>query len=1548
MDHHYPRREGLLYRPVHEHDACGVGFVADIRGRPSHDILAKAIEAVVRLTHRGAVSADGKSGDGAGVLTQVPHAFFQRALQSLGLPETPPGDLGVGMIFLPSQATGDRRQATDPVKTGLVAVDDSPSPVASPAERLHLSLQLLETAVRSTGLRFLGWRAVPVGQKALGEKALATCPEIRQLLVARPAQVSPEDFERRLYLCRRRAERAARREGLSDLYITSFSSRTIVYKGLMVAPQLTAFYPDLEDPRFETAIALFHQRYSTNTFPTWFLAQPFRFLGHNGEINTRQGNQNWMRAREPRLCSRIWGDQLSELLPVIQEGGSDSSDLDNVFELLVMSGRDPLHSMMLLVPEAYQNMPHMDQRLAAFYEYHATLCEPWDGPAALAFTDGRIVAASLDRNGLRPARYVVTEDGLVVMGSEVGLLPLDEHRIIEKGRLGPGRMLAVDTVEQRLLHNDEIKCECARRRPYGEWVQQHLVRPHLLDLNANGHVVPSPGQEFTQRQKAFGYGTEDLDRILEPMIYEAKEPVGSMGDDTPVAALSEKPRLLYTYFKQRFAQVTNPPIDPLREKLVMSLNTAVGARGSLLEECPECTRLIKFTSPILTGAELEWLCSQVDPAFRSETIPAVFPVAGGPEAMSEMLALVCARAEEAVRRGVSFLVLSDRDLSASHAPIPMLLAIAAVHHHLIRAGLRLQCSLIADTGEPREDHHFACLIGYGAGCVHPWLAYESVAAVAETDPLETGLTVRSALANYKKAVEGGLLKIMSKMGISTVSSYRGAQIFEALGLSRELIDRYFTGTDCQVTGVELSDIAVDVLRFHAEAYGEAPKLTERGIYRYRKGGEYHSFNPTVFTSLHKAVRGGDYEQAYKAYARLVEERPLTALRDLIQFRNVAEPVRLEEVETAGEIARRFCTPGMSHGALSREAHETLSIAMNRLNAQCNSGEGGEARERFYPYENGDWGNSNIKQIASARFGVTPEYAVAATQLEIKMAQGSKPGEGGQLPGHKVSEEIAAIRHSVPGVTLISPPPHHDIYSIEDLAQLIYDLKRVNPRAKVAVKLVSEAGIGTVAAGVAKGYADVIHISGHDGGTGASPLGSIKHAGIPWELGLAETQQVLVLNDLRGRVRLRADGGLKTGRDVVVAALLGAEEYAFGSAALVAAGCVMARQCHSNLCPVGVAAQKLELRAKFPGTPDHVVTFMLFVAEQVRELLAQLGLRTLDEAIGRVDLLELKPLERHGKSARLDLAPILADPDPSGARPRRQMQPRNDRPDDPLDDRIWEDAKSAVETGQPLTLHYDIANTDRTVGARLSGEIARRYRSEGLPDGTIELHFSGSAGQSFGAFCNRGMMLFLEGEAQDYVGKSMYGGEIIVVPPRGVVFASHENTIVGNTCLYGATGGSFYAAGCAGERFAVRNSGGHAVLEGVGDHGCEYMTGGVVVVLGSTGRNFGAGMSGGLAFVLDEEGEFDKRFNPAMVGIEHVSDELDLLLLRSVIERHLEMTGSRRSQEILDRWEHFLPLFIKVSPHPTEATAKPQDDRSVEQAALAAVTAEAHARERMRR
>jgi glutamate synthase (ferredoxin) len=1531
-----------LYRPEHERDACGVGFVADIHGRPTHNLIRQALTAVVNLTHRGAVSADGKSGDGAGVLTQIPRAVIRRELERQRVRGLNDADLAVGMFFLPDQ---------QPARDRCIA--------------------LAEEVVGRGGIELLGWREVPVDRSALGEKALATCPIIVQAIMRRPEMLSHVDFERRLYLTRRRIERAVESAGIERFYIPSFSHRTVVYKGLMVSPQLDRFYADLADPLFETAIAVFHQRYSTNTFPTWPLAQPFRFLGHNGEINTLQGNVNWMAAREKQMSSWVWGENIGELLPVIQPGGSDSACLDNVFELLAQSGRDPLHAMAMLVPEAYQNMPHMDEELRPFYEYHATLLEPWDGPAALAFSDGLYAAAALDRNGLRPARYWVTRDGIVIMGSEAGLVPVAQSEIVEKGRLGPGDMLAVDTRSQRLLTNQDIKGSLANRQPYREWVAMHLVRPAGPEPESSWASQLRWQGDLVRTQKVFGYGKEDLDRILEPMFLQGKEPVGSMGDDTPISALSEKPRLLYTYFKQRFAQVTNPPIDPLRERLVMSLRTAVGCRSQLLEERPEAARLIKFDSPILTDADFVWLSTQATGEFRSQRIECVFPVAEGPEWLERSLRLICDAAENAVDDGCSILILSDHGVGPDYAPIPMLLAVGAVHHHLIRSGKRLSASIICDTGEPREDHHFACLVGYGASLIYPYLAYASVAALAAEQESEAGISVDQALANYKAAVDKGLLKIMSKMGISTVSGYRGAQIFEALGIGAHLVDLAFAGTESRIDGLETCDLGVDVLRFHAEAYGEEPSLRERGIYRYRKGGEYHSFNPDVFKSLHRAVRTQSRE-AFQEYASLVESRPPCCLRDLLEWVRAPEPLRVEEVEPAEEIARRFCTQAMSHGALSREAHETLAIAMNRLGGKSNSGEGGEDPVRFYRYESdttgdpllapfisgngkedpyfpraGDWGNSAIKQVASGRFGVTPEYLVAARELEIKMAQGSKPGEGGQIPGLKVSEEIARIRHSVPGVTLISPPPHHDIYSIEDLAQLIYDLKRVNPRAKICVKLVSEVGVGTVAAGVAKGYADCIQISGHDGGTGASPISSIKNAGLPWELGLAETQQVLVMNDLRGRITLRADGGMKTGRDVVMAALLGAEEFGFGTAAVVSAGCIMARQCHMNNCPVGVATQDPALRAKFPGQPEHVVAFMLYIAEQIRQILAEMGFTRLEEIVGRTDLLRPRREVQWPKTAGLDLSLLLADPDPLGQKLRRCAQARNDRPEtgSSLDERVWMECQEAVADGTRVAREYEIRNTDRTIGARLSGEIARRTRSDGLPQDSVQLHFRGSAGQSFGAFCNGGMMLFLEGEAQDYVGKSMAGGEIVIVPPAETRFPSHQNAIMGNTVLYGATGGSLYAAGRAGERLAVRNSGARCVVEGVGDHGCEYMTGGVVVVLGETGRNFGAGMSGGVAYVYDETGDFPQRYNPGMVHTEPVyQGSMDEHLLRAMIERHRERTGSPRAAAILQNWAADLARFRRVVPHPAveEKTAREQDVHTVQTAAMEALRREGHA------
>ncbi|QDU62261.1 Ferredoxin-dependent glutamate synthase 2 [Planctomycetes bacterium Pan216] len=1529
MRDHFPPRHGL-YDPSYERDACGMGFVADIHGRKSHSVLRDALIALTNLEHRGARHADGLSGDGAGILTQIPHAFFSKELDACKTRIDRIEDLAVGVFFLPGNPK-----------------------VASKC------MDIVEDVVLSGGLRWLAWRAVPVGDEALGSEARRTCPDIRQALIARPEGLDNDAYERLLYVVRRRIERRMRNAGLGPFYIPSFSHRTISYKGLMVAPQLDKFFKDLADPDFDTAIALFHQRYSTNTFPTWQLAQPFRFLAHNGEINTLQGNINRMRAREPVMFCHVWNGELEDLIPVIQEGGSDSSSFDNVFELLVLSGRNPLHAMMMLLPEAPHDLD--DPEVSAFFQYHSIMVEPWDGPAGVVFSDGRYACAGLDRNGLRPSRYWVTEEGRVICGSEAGIVPTNSP-VIEKGRLGPGMMLAVDTQEGRVIKDGELKRQIAHRYPYSQWINHHTrfaERAKDECARVAGPTWQPESDELVRFQKAFGYGKEDMDRLIIPMVYDRKPPVGSMGDDTPIACLSEQPQLLYRYFKQRFAQVTNPPIDPLRERLVMSLRILVGGRGSVLEEEESSARVISFPSPIITQAELDWIRSQKPRQFRSRTLKCRFLVSDGSGGLEKAIGWLCDEAERQIEKGCSIIVLSDRDVGPGWAPIPMLLAIGAVHHRLIRAGLRMKTSIICDTGEPREDHHFACLLGYGAALIHPYLALASVDQVVEKDPRKTGITRERAIHNFKDSIEQGILKIMSKMGISTVNSYRYAQVFEILGIARSVVDQYFTGTPSRIEGVTLNDIGRDVLRFHHEAYGDKAGLQEQGHYRFlgSKGGEYHSFNPAVFKLLHKSVRNQDFG-AYEEYTRLVDEdRKPCNLRDLMQWEEAAQPVPLDEVEPAEEIVKRFCTQAMSHGALSRECHETLAIAMNRLGGKSNSGEGGEAVERLRPYEEdqpdlflspwsprkGDWGNSAIKQVASGRFGVTPEYLVSAKELEIKMAQGAKPGEGGQIPGHKVSEEIAKIRRSVPGVTLISPPPHHDIYSIEDLAQLIHDLKQVNRQAKVCVKLVSVVGVGTVAAGVAKGYADCIQISGHDGGTGAAPLGSLKHAGLPWELGLAEAQQVLVKNDLRGRVTLRVDGGLKTGRDVVIAAMLGAEEFGFGTAAMIATGCVMARRCHLNNCPVGVATQREDLRKKYPGTPEHVVAFMLYTAEQVRMILSRLGVRSLDEIVGQVHLLKQckRPLP---KTTNISLAAILTDPDPARTKPRCCNQDRNDSPtlNSGLAQDLWRACESTIESGEPIEVQFDIQNRDRSVGARLSGEIARRHRGEGLPAGTITARFKGTAGQSFGVFNHRGVNFYLEGEAQDYVGKCMHSGMIVIAPPSDAKFASHENTIMGNTVLYGATGGSLYAAGMAGERLCVRNSGAKAVVEGCGDHGCEYMTNGVVVVLGEAGRNFGAGMSGGIAYVLDLSGDFERLYNPSMVRIGRVEHDVDELLLRAMVERHATLTSSLRAKWVLEHWQETLPKFWKVDPHPTaeDEDACEQDIKAVEQAALEELKLEA--------
>ncbi len=1473
-----------LYDPQFEHDSCGVGFVANISGNHSHAILRLAIQSVINLTHRGAVDADAKTGDGAGVLTQIPEKLFRRELEKLGVHLSSSSDLAVGMIFLPRHDL-------------------------SAQERCRT---IIEELLSYYEFPLLGWRPVPIDASILGDKALTTMPEIQQILVGRPGSFTDEMFEQRLYLVRKEIEHHVVKKGIQDFYIPSFSHRTVVYKGLFVAPQLDRFYQDLRDPEFETALAIFHQRYSTNTFPDWFLAQPFRMLGHNGEINTLLGNRNWMHAREPELHSPIWGNLLEKLKPIIDPEGSDSMSLDNALELLTLSGRNPLHATMCLIPDAYENMPGMDATLRGCYEYLSCLSEPWDGPASVAFSDGVIVGAALDRNGLRPARYKVTEDGIVIMGSEVGLIELDDSRVIEKGRLGPGQMIAVDTAQGKLLKDAEIKMEVAQKKPYAQWVERNLIKPESLE-SENGETAIEEPETLLRQQKAFGYAIEDVKRFLKPMVIEVKEAIGSLGDDTPPAVISRKSRLLYSYFKQLFAQVTNPPIDSLRERLVMSLSTYLGRRRSLLEETEAHTRLIQLSSPILTREQLQWLRNFDARDFQATTLSTLFPVEMGKEGLEKTLTELCQTAASTVDSGVTILILSDRDVNAEHAPIPMLLAVGAVHHHLIREGKRMQASLVVETGEPREEHHYALLLGYGANAINPYVAFETIAHLVSIGEIE-GIPLEEALANYRQTVEKGILKIMSKMGISTVSSYRGAQIFQAIGLNSNVINTCFTGTVSPLGGIGFTDIAMEVLHFHTKAFGLNSKdsLEESGAFRFRRTGEFHAFNPSVFKALHRLAESGEYED-YKTYAEAVEKGEQSSLRELLTFKE-GKPIPVEEVDSIESILQRFSTGSMSFGALSREAHETIAIGMNRIGAKSGSGEGGEDSARYHRRSNGDLASSAIKQVASGRFGVTPEYLTSAKEIEIKMAQGSKPGEGGQIPGHKVTAEIAAIRHSTPGVPLISPPPHHDIYSIEDLAQLIYDLKHANPRAKIAVKLVSEAGVGTIAAGVAKGYADVIQISGHEGGTGASPLSSIKNAGVPWELGLAETQETLVRNDLRGRVVLRVDGGFRTGRDVVVAAMLGAEEYGFGTTAMVATGCIVARQCHLNTCPVGVATQDPSLRAKFRGTPEMVINFMVGVAQEVREILAQLGFRSLKEVTGCPEFLEQVDLSDHPKAATLNLSPILAQSDPTGNRPRRHMRERNNRLEDShLDDLILQDAKDALTGENPITLSYEIRNIHRTVGTTVAGEIAFRYGDQGLPDGTIECYFRGSAGQSFGAFCIKGMRLILTGEANDYVGKGMAGAELVIKPPANARFRSHENVIIGNTVMYGATSGFLYAAGQAGERFCVRNSGGCAVVEGVGDHACEYMTGGVVIILGETGRNLGAGMTGGSAYVLDEKQNLPENHNPQSVKLEPVTDNKDITVLVTEIERHAELTGSKRAKEILSNWDTYLPIFRKVSP-----------------------------------
>ena len=1486
----FPVEQGL-YHPQNERDACGMGFVVNIKGEPSHDIIVKGVQILINLTHRGACGCDPETGDGAGILIQIPDKFFRKECAKLGFTLPPVGEYGVGMVFLPLE-----RQA-----------------------RLQCE-GILEKIAAEEGLAPLGWRDTPTEGTAIGRVARGSQPYIEQVFLRCAPGMEQEEFERRLYVVIKRCEAeisASDIDDRGDFYIPSLSSRTIVYKGLLLAPQITKFYRELSDPDVMSALCMVHQRFSTNTFPTWQLAHPYRMICHNGEINTVRGNANWMHARQAVIKSPYF-DDIGKLFPVISPGGSDSATLDNAVQLFRMAGRDLQHVMAMLIPEAWDKDTTMSDEKRAFYEYHASLMEPWDGPAAVGFTDGQVIGATLDRNGLRPARYLITKDDLLIMASETGVLPVKPEDVKYKGRLQPGRMLLVDLNEKRIIPDGELKHRLAGRQPYAKWIKENQL--DLEKLPEPPRVYATEHKTVLQRQRAFGYTDEDVRMLMMPMAVAGEEAIGSMGTDTPLACLSDRPQPLFNYFKQLFAQVTNPPIDPIREELVMSLTSYIGNERNILDETSQQCHTLKLKQPILTNRDLEKLRRVSQGDFLACTLPMLYRVGGGGSELERALAGLCRRASLSIKNGYSVLILSDRGIDEESAPIPSLLAFTAVHNHLIREGTRTQVALIIESGEPREVMHYCLLIGYGASAINPYLAIETLENLAQRGMLPEGVTFETALKNYKKAVNKGLLKVFSKMGISTLQSYRGAQIFEAIGLNKDLVQKYFTGTPSRIEGIGLDVLAREAKMKHDHAFHPVTEadteLELGGNYHYRIRGEYHLFNPLTVSKLQHAVRQDSFK-TFKEYTDLVNDqsKQLCTLRGLMKLKTSAKPVPIDEVEPASEIVKHFASGAMSYGSISREAHETLAIAMNRMGGRSNTGEGGEDEERFIRLENGDSRRSSIKQVASGRFGVTVNYLVNADELQIKIAQGAKPGEGGQLPGHKVDENIARTRQSIPGVGLISPPPHHDIYSIEDLAQLIYDLKNANPKARISVKLVAEVGVGTVAAGVAKAHADVVLISGHDGGTGAAPLTSLKHAGIPWELGLAETQQVLVLNDLRSRIVVQTDGKLQTGRDVAIAALLGAEEFGFSTAPLISMGCIMMRKCHLNTCPVGIATQDPRLRKKFAGTPENVINFFFFIAEEVRELMAQMGFRKMEEMIGRVDMIEMRPAIEHWKARGLDFSSILYNPKVPSRVGRRCTIAQDHGLDEALDFMLIDHAKEALESQVPVDIRMPIRNVHRTVGAMLSGEIARRYGSAGLPDDTVRCYFSGSAGQSFGAFLSKGVTLTLEGDANDYVGKGLSGGRIIVFPPKQSSFLPEENILIGNVVLYGATTGEAFFNGVAGERFAVRNSGATAVVEGVGDHGCEYMTKGLVVVLGKTGKNFGAGMSGGIAFVLDETGEFSSVLcNQAGVDLEPLVDAADIQGVRTLIQRHVEYTGSPRAKWILENWGEMVSSFVKVYPH----------------------------------
>ncbi len=1479
-----------LYDPAYEHDACGVGFVVDIKGRKSHKIVENALTILKNLIHRGACGCEENTGDGVGLLTQLPHKFFVRVCKDIGIDLPEYGYYGAGMVYLPIDST-QQQQCIDYFK------------------------QIVE----EEGQQVLGWRDVPIDDASLGSMAKNAEPSFKQIFIARGNNISDEiAFERKLYVIRKRIEHTIYNSELSErskFYIPSLSHRTCIYKGMLTGSQFEPMFPDVSAADFESAMALVHQRFSTNTFPAWELAHPFRYVAHNGEINTVRGNANWMRARETLCTSELFGDDLQKLFPIVLDGGSDSATFDNVLEFLHMSGRPLAHAVLMMIPEAWNGHETMDAARKAFYEYHACLMEPWDGPASIAFTNGEVIGAVLDRNGLRPSRYYVTKDDMVVMASEVGVLDIPPENILIKDRLHPGRIFMIDTKQGRIIDDEEIKKEFVNEHPYTDWLKENLVA--VENLPNPKQIHGSDSETLLQRQQAFGYTHEDLRVLMAPMAANGLEPTGSMGTDAALAVLSDRPRLLYDYFKQLFAQVTNPPLDGIREELVTQVATTVGPEKDLLNPTPESCRQIKIPSPVLSNEELARIRDVNLPGLKTKTISILYPVAQDGAGLDQALKEVCKQVDVAIDDGYTNIILCDRGITHELTAIPALLATAGVHHHLIRAGTRTKVGLILESGEPREVHHFAVLIGYGIGAINPYLAFESLGDMIGKGYLPE-MQHETAVKNYIKAINKGLIKTMSKMGISTVQSYRGAQIFEAIGLNKAFVDQYFTWTTSRIGGIGLEEVAQEMSIRHHNAFPDRsvkrPDLDWGGEYQWRRDGEYHLFNPDTVFKLQHSTRSGQYS-IFKEYTNKVDDQNQhrATLRGLFKFKFAKEPIPIEEVEPIENIMKRFSTGAMSYGSISKQAHETLAIAMNRIGGKSNTGEGGEDPSRFTPDKNGDLRRSSIKQVASGRFGVTSEYLVNADDIQIKMAQGAKPGEGGQLPGTKVYPWIAKVRGSTPGVGLISPPPHHDIYSIEDLAQLIHDLKNSNPEARIHVKLVAEIGVGTVAAGVSKAHSDVVLISGYDGGTGASPMSSLKHAGLPWELGLAETQQVLVRNGLRDRIVVQTDGQLKTGRDVIIAALLGAEEFGFSTAPLVVMGCIMMRVCHLNTCPVGVATQNPELTKKFSGQPEFVENFFKFIAEEVREYMAQLGFRTIDEMVGQVEKLDVDKAVDHWKAHGLDFTNILYKPENTMNTELYCTTSQDHGLDKSLDvTTLVPLCKDAIEDQKPVDIILPIQNTNRTVGTILGYHITKRYGAQGLPEDTIRIHFNGSAGMSFGAFAPKGVTLTLEGDANDYLGKGLSGGKIIVYPPRPSTFAAEENIIVGNVLLYGATSGEAYIRGIAGERFCVRNSGVSTVVEGVGDHGCEYMTGGRVVVIGPTGRNFAAGMSGGIAYVLTDIENFSVRCNTDMVYLEEPESE-DIDTIKNLLTKHTEYTKSTVAKNILDNWKEYQSKFVKVMP-----------------------------------